>query len=370
MEARDLGDKGIQVTPPAFRVDITREVDLMEEVARLEGYDKIAVTYPSIKPPDEVDSSALALRDKASEIMAGLGFSEIITYSFISPDSADLLGAKGDNLLKSFVKLQNPLTIEQSVMRTSMLPGLLATVKENIAHGETDLKLFEWGKTFINSRSGELPHEKLSLAGIMTGLYNPKEWHSKARVVDFSDIKGAVEVLLRSLNIKDAAFKRQAEPGYRAGLSCSISFLESHIGNLGEVAPEVVKGYDLKAENVYIFEIDIEALLERLGEGSIKFEPFSNYPAVIRDLSIIVDKKTDSDLIRDIIKNQGEGMVESIRIFDLYEGEKIGPSKKAISFRIFYRSKEATLDGDLVNRLHESIIDRIREETGGTLSEG
>ena len=371
MEVSDLDDQRIQVKPPSFRVDISREVDLMEEVARLGGYDKIGITYPSIRSSEEPDLPSLTLYDKVSEVMVGLGFNEIITYSFISPDSADRLGAKSDSHLRAFVKIQNPLTIDQSVMRTSLVPGLLSVMKDNIAYGEKDLKLFEWGNIFIGNGSEGLPHEKILLAGIMTGFYRPKEWYDEARGVDFYDIKGAVELLLRSLGVKDVAFiKDKPETGYHPEFSCRIRVSGSYVGTLGRIDPVVIERYDIKTEGAYLFEIDIDALLEDIGNPSIKFEPFANYPAVIRDLSIIVDRKTESILIYDIIKREGKGLVESIKIFDLYEGEKMGPSKKTLSFRICYRSREGTLDGDIVNRLHETIIDRIREETGGTLSGG
>jgi len=371
MEVSNLDNHRIRVQPPSFRVDISREVDLMEEVARLGGYDKIKITYPSIKASEEPDLPSLTLYDKVSEIMVGLGFNEIITYSFISPDSADRLGAKMDSHLRSFVKIQNPLTIDQSVMRTSLLPGLLSVMKDNIAYGEKDLKLFEWGKIFIENGSDGLPYEKLSLAGIVTGLYRPKEWYDEERGVDFYDIKGAVELLLRALGLKDVAFMKEKPVNvYDPEFSCRISVSGSYVGSLGRIDPVVIERYDIKTEAAYLFEIDIEALLETIGNLSIKFEPFTNYPAVIRDLSIIADQKTESALIYDIIKREGKGLVESVKLFDLYEGEKMRPSKKTLSFRICYRSGEGTLDGDIVNRLHETIINRIREETGGTLSGG
>jgi phenylalanyl-tRNA synthetase beta chain len=368
MEVRDLDDNRLQVKPSTFRVDITREVDIVEEIARMEGYENIGVTYPSIKLSEEVESPTESIQEKMSWIMTGLGFSEIITYSFVSRDSADMLGAKADSRLRAFVELKNPLTIEQAVMRTSLLPGLLDTAKENIARGEKDLKLFEWGKIFLKNDPAPLPHEKPFLAGIMTGLYRPKEWYENARLTDFYDIKGVVEVLFRSLGIKEVRFEtNKPEPGYHARFSCGIFVADSYVGCLGQATSDVIERYDLKTESVYLFEVDIEALLENMSKTPIKFEPFSNYPAVIRDLSIIVDRKTDSGLICNIIQREGKNLVESVKVFDLYEGKKTGPEKKTLSFRIIYRSKEGTLDGDTVNSLHEKIIDILTQETGGSL---
>ncbi len=371
MTVEEKDEKTLRVAVPTFRVDITREVDLVEEVARLEGYDRIPVTYPIVRPSEKADPPEIALRDQVSEIMAGLGFSEIITYSFISPDSADLLGAEGDSRLRSFVTLQNPLSTEQSVMRTSLIPGLLGTVKENIAHGEADLKLFEWGNIFINRGPGELPSEEPCLAAIMTGLFNPETWHSRARKVDFYDIKGTVEVLLNSLGLKGVSFQGQKPaPGYHPELSCRILVSDSYLGNIGQIDPDVMGRYDIRAESAFLFEIDLSALLEGMGKRSVRFESFSRFPAVFRDLSIIVERETESRRIMEIIEMGGKGLVESISIFGLYEGPGIGQSEKALNFRVCYRSKEGTLDGKQVNRLHETIIKNIIRETGGRLREG
>lgn len=372
MVVHDRDDEVLRVIPPSFRVDITREIDLMEEAARLEGYDRIPVTFPTIRPLEGSNIPSLSLYDRVSEVMAGLGFSEIITYSFISPDSADLLGAEEESSLRSFVTLQNPLSIDQSVMRTSMMPGLLTTMKENIDRGETDLKLFEWGKIFISDDSRELPLEKFSLAAVMTGLYEPKRWHNSERPVDFFDLKGAVEVVLRTLGLPEATFKRlqEPEPGYHSEVSCAIYIADSLVGYLGQVDPKVMARYDIKAKSAYIVEMDMECVLENLKNASIQFKPYSKFPAVMRDLSIIVDRDIESARISDIIQRIGGDLVEAVILFDHYEGETIDPLKKAVSFRVHYRSKESTLDGKDVNLLHESIIAKIMEETGGKLREG
>lgn len=371
MDVNDLDDHHLQVKPPSFRVDITREVDLMEEVARLEGYDKIPVTTPFIRPSEEGENPELMLGDRLSSVMVGLGFSEIITYSFISPDSADMLGAGEKSPLRSFVKLRNPLTKEQSVMRTSMIPGLLTTIKYNITHGEADLKLFEWGKVFIENSEGDLPHEKLFLAAIMTGLYKRKEWYNKGRRVDFYDLKGAVEVLLKTLGLGETLFERvDAVPGYHPDISCGIFVSGSPVGFLGQVASGLMERYDMKADAAYLFELDIDAIQQKIQVGTRRFEPFTKFPAVFRDISLIVDQRVEGAKIQDIIKREGSELVEAVTIFDLYEDEKMDQSSKAISFKICYRSKDSTLDGRLVNQLHETIIRKIREETGGRLREG
>lgn len=371
MDVQDIDADRVLVKPPSFRVDIEREIDLIEEVARMHGYDNIPVTFPMMSSDSEADDPSIKLHDQSCAIMTGMGFSEIITYSFVSPDSADKLGAGEDSYLRSFVKLQNPLTVEQSVMRTSILPGLLDTIKENIDNGEQDLKFFEWGNVFIRRDSEPLPAEKIVLAGIMTGPYEQKAWHNTLRETDFFDIKGSVEVFLKSLGYKDAVFKRDGiVTGYDQDTSCGIYISGRCIGHVGRVAPEVMDRFDIKAKSAFIFEVDIDALAEKDLEPVIKYLPFSRFPAVKRDLTIIVDENTESSLIRDTINREGGNLVESVTVFDVYKGEKIGANRKTVSLRIMYRSREETLDGNRINKLHEKITKRIMNDTGGTLSEG
>jgi phenylalanyl-tRNA synthetase beta chain len=360
----------IRVTAPAFRVDITREIDLMEEVARLEGYDKILVTSPHIRPSDEGDMPGFILRDKAKEIMVGLGFAEIITYSFISPDSAEFLRAEKDSPLRSFVKLLNPLIIDQSVMRTSLVPGLLDGIRTNIHHGEKDLKLFEWGNVFIHSEKAELPEEEPFLASIMTGFSEQKGWYQEERSVDFYDVKGAVEAFLISLGVDGFLFKRDLiPPYYHPDFSSQIHFGDSVIGHVGQILPGVMKSYDLESVIAYLFEVDMKALLEKMPEKKA-FEPYARFPAVFRDISLIVERRVASAEVQKIIEGEAGGLIEAVKLYDLYEGGKLDPSEKALTFRICYRSKKGTLDGKEINRLHGAIINQIRQKTGGRLREG
>ena len=206
MEVEDLGENDLTVKPPSFRVDLQREVDLIEEVARLYGFDNIPVTYPSIRPSDEKEPPELQLRDSIRPIMTGLGFSEIITYSFISPDSIDRMGADKNSDLRAFTVIMNPLTADQSVLRTSLIPGLLGAVRTNFNHGERNLKLFEWGKLFFQKEKDKQPIEKLCLTAVMTGSYEGKKWYNQERQVDFYDIKGAAEVLLEEMGLSNLHF--------------------------------------------------------------------------------------------------------------------------------------------------------------------
>jgi phenylalanyl-tRNA synthetase beta chain len=369
LEVKPLEENVLRVKAPAFRVDITRDWDLMEEVARLEGYDKIPVTIPPIRPSEEKESPEMTTGDRIREIMVGLGFSEVISFSFIAPDSADFLGAEKDSPLRSFVTLLNPLTVDQSVMRTSLISGLLAAVKNNLSYGEIDLKLFEWGRVFIRKETGELPQERLVLSGLVMGLANPKEWFREERAADFYDAKGAAEALLKALGLRDLVFERgDTPPWYLKEAASVIRLSDERLGTVGELSPEVLKRFDVDAPKVFVFEIDGTVLVEKV-TGDRTFESLAKFPAGYRDLSIVAKRSLESARIQEIILREGRGLVESVSLFDLFEGGKIDPSEKALAFRICYRSRENTLDGKDINKLHENIIERIRKETGARLRE-
>ena len=369
MEVEAAAENTLRVKPPAFRVDITRDWDLMEEVARLEGYQKIPVTLPAVKPAEELDPPEVLLGKRVREVMVGMGFAEIISYSFIPPESADQLRAPHGSPLRSFVTLRNPLTNDQSVMRTSMIPGLMAALKTNFAHGEKDLRLFEWGRVFVAMGKGRLPDEKYALTTVMTGLATRKEWHCEERAVDFYDIKGALEGVLQDLGLSPLIFKRgEIPPYYRDDAAALVFSGGTLLGAVGEVSPEVLKAFGIDEAAVYAFELDGAVVLEH-PIRSVTFKPFTKFPAVLRDVSLVVRKDIESAEVKAIIEREGGGLVESVLLFDLYEGGKMGPLEKALAFRISYRSKEGTLDGRDINKLHERIINALGKETGARLRE-
>ncbi len=355
-----------QVVPPSYRVDIQREADLIEEVARMAGYQKIPVTTPSIRSSEAGEAREDLLRDQVREIMVGMGFTEVITYSFISPDAEVGLNTNRSDLL---VKILNPLTREQSVMRTSLVPGLLNTVKNNLARGEQGIKIFEWGKTFFKTQ-GELPDERYSMAACISGLHRPKTWFEKERHVDFYDLKGTVEVLLESLGIPSfRVVKGIDHPFYQYDISARILSGTHPIGDMGKVSLDLLNAYEIEEKETYLLELDIAALLEVLPE-SRRFKQLPKYPAVYRDMSLVLSKEVESAKVIEVIRDVGGELVEWVDIFDLYEGGKLAPNEKALAFRVCYRSHEGTLEGEFVNRLHESIIKAIERRTGGRLREG
>ena len=367
MAVKVVDQNQMEVRPPSFRVDIMREVDLIEEVARLIGYDNIPVTLPAVRSTEE-DTSELTLRDRIKTLLVGIGFLETITYSFISPQSADILGTQEQSYLRSFVKLLNPLSQDQSVMRTSLIPGLLSTVRLNSLRGQNDLKIFEWGKIYIKG-DGELPHEKQVLSAIITGMASTQEWYQIPRTVDFFDIKGIAENIFEELGIEEPKFERNGpKEGFDPTEYARIFSSSSEIGAIGKISKEAIEGYGLE-KDAYLLELDIDALSVFV-KWAKSFKPLAKFPLIRRDISLIVNRAIESAAILNIVQGLGIELIESVTLFDVYQGKQIDKKEKAISIRISYRSKERTLTDDEVNKIHEEIIEEIRRHTGGRLREG
>jgi phenylalanyl-tRNA synthetase beta chain len=348
----------LKVKVPSFRVDVSRPQDLMEEVARRHGYDNIPVTYPPIPAGGAKLTKPQSQRQRIRNLMAGLGFVETINYSFIHQASADRLRLPESDQRRRTVAILNPLTEDQAVMRSSLLPGLLETAQKNIAHQARMLKLYEIGNTFIEPQKDVLPLERELIAGLWTGERSANDWFGKSETCDFYDLKGVLEALLSSLKVVSAHFSMlaDAECFYtRPGACARILVNGSQVGLLGELHPQVGEAYDLK-QPVFVFEIDMEQLLSHIPE-SIQAQPIPKYPSTARDATLIVDNGLEARSIIDHVLQLHEPLVEQVRLFDLFTGRPIPSGRKSISLRITYRSSEKTLEDETINQLHKKITE-------------
>ena len=360
------------VTPPSFRVDVSRPVDLIEEVARLSGYNNIPVTFPKISSETSQNTikaeKRIDFRYKIKEIMTGFGFSEAINYSFINCLSCDRMKLCETDPARKTVNIINPITEDQSVLRTSLIPGLLETMHKNISRQNTDLKIFETGNIFFSKGSESLPEEKEMLAGLWTGLKNKSSWHTKEKKCGFFDIKGVVEGILDSLNIKNTFFTKIPDnlcDYIRPGFSAAIFANDIPIGRVGEVHPDVILNYNI-TQTAYIFEMDLKLVLSAMPEKT-DYVPVPKFPAISRDITIIVDNNVESADILLSVKNFKEDLVESLYLFDMFEGKSVPDGKKSISFRITYRSPFETLKDDYISQVHKIIADRLIKKFNAAL---
>ena len=361
-------DKRLTVVPPTFRVDISRPEDLMEEVARLSGYDNIPITFPMMPAAGRTPDHYLELRNRIKKLMNGFGFTEAVTYSFASELSGNHLRLKAKDARRSFIHILNPLTEDQTVMRTSLVPGLIEAAVYNIARQVKNLKLFEIGKIFIKSDRQDLPLEPEILAALWTGARNDVSWHSREIPCDFYDIKGAAEGLIHALKIDKLRFtKMPAEscdytrPGYTAQILAS----GLQVGLVGEIHPRVRSNFDLK-QTAYIFELELDKIISLIppATGS-RSSP--RFPAIYRDITVIVDRGIETQTVLEAVENIGENLVERLHLFDVFEGDPIAAGKKSVSFRVTYRSSTKTLEDDDVNDLHRAITDKLLKAFDATL---
>ncbi|MDR1068518.1 MAG: phenylalanine--tRNA ligase subunit beta [Clostridiales Family XIII bacterium] len=352
------GDGILDVTPHYARLDIKEEVDLIEEVGRIYGYDRLGVTLPRGAEAAQV-SESWRVRGIVRETLSGFGLAEIQTYSFVSPKGADNVRIPPDSAKRRFVKLINPLGEDTSVMRTELLPNLLDVLSTNHRKNNEDVCLFEVGNTFVSAEGEELPAERLSLA---IGGYG--------RDRDFFWLKGVTEALLAKLGINDARFEADNnEPSWHPGRCAKISGASPggaiKLGVAGQLHPDVLKAYDFDMPLVAA-EFDLDALIART-DLFREYSPLDKYPAVTRDIALVVDEAVTAAEIEDGIRAGGGDMLESIKLFDIYRGKQAGDGKKSLAFSLVYRAQDRTLTDEDVAAVHGAMLAGLAAKTGAVL---
>ena len=361
----------LRVTVPSFRVDVSRPEDLIEEVARLSGFDTIPTTFPRLPSGERPAARRIELRERIKTIMTGLGFTEVITYSFIHGRSCDRLMLPADDPRRQTVAVLNPLAEDQSVMRSSLVPGLLETLRYNIAQQTRRLKIFEIGKVFLQRPGVELPDEPEMVAGLWSGSRDPLSWHAKDTACDFYDLKGAVEGLLGALNLQavEVAQAPEAQCLYtRPGHSGRIMASGRPIGLIGELRSGVRTAFDLK-QTAFLFEMEVGELEAALSETRYRMQP-PKFPAVARDITLIVDRSLEARSVLAAVDAMELDLFESIQLFDVFTGDPVPAGKRSLSFRLTYRSAERTLEDQEVNALHQFVTQRLLAAFQATLSGG
>ncbi|GAB4174473.1 MAG: phenylalanine--tRNA ligase subunit beta [Geothermobacteraceae bacterium] len=352
---------------PSFRPDLEREIDLIEEVARLAGYDTIPVTMPVSRLIDNEAREHKKFVDRARNCMVGQGFNEIVSYSFISPEAWDQLGLSAGDPRRQVIRLLNPLTEEQSVMRTTLVPSMLQTVAGNLAYRSHDLRLFELRPVFLPATGGEEEHQepwRLSLA--LSGRRSPLGWASEEQAVDFFDLKGACELLFGHLGIEGVSWQADAgEPWLHPGKSARLLAGEVQVGVAGELHPEIQSRLDLE-QTVYVAEIDIEQL-GGLPRPGVRFSKLSRFPDTFRDSAILVDDDLGAEQVLEVVRQASPKFAEDVVLFDLYRGKGVPEGKKSLAFRVRYRSFDQTLTDEQITRAHDKIIRRLEKEFGARI---
>jgi len=366
LETKSEGPDSLRVVPPTFRVDLLREIDLIEEVARLHGYHRIPVTLPSGRVAPEKKTNLQRAAERARNLLTSFGLWEVINYSFISPQMLlDLQIPPGDKKARA-LRIQNPLSEDQSIMRTSLIPGLLQTARSNIHRQNLNLKFFELGKVFFARERKDLPEEVEFLSGILSGAREEESWAKPRAECDFFDLKGILEGLLEGLGIFDFQFLPDPQiPFFHPGKACRVEAQGEVLGIMGEIHWKVQEIFDLR-QRVYLFELDFQKLCGRM-TTSKSFFPLPRFPAVTRDLAIVVEEEIPAgDLLRTLWE-ANPGLIKEIKLFDLYRGSPVPAGKKSLAFRLVYQGEDRTLTDREVNEIHQKLIQRLVEKHGGLL---
>lgn len=355
-------EDSIRYLIPSYRQDITREIDLIEEVARLYGYNNIPLTLPKSEMSPEQKTPLQALHDTVVDQAAALGLREIVSYSFINPQSFDKLNLPEEHPWRQVVRIANPLTEEQSVMRTSLLPGLLGTAERNFSRRQTALSLFEVGRVFIPAPSEPLPQEKLQLGLLISGQFKPG-WSWPVQELDFYHIKGIMEHLIEQVLGTDFSFRPiTGKPYLHPGRGAEILYRDQVIGELGELHPDVQENYGF-TQRVYIGYLDLETIVA-LDKKEVRFTPIPRFPSVDRHMAVLLPEEVSSDKVIQIIRELGGSLVVGYELFDVYRGPQIPAGWKSLAYGITYQDAERTLTDEEVNHLHEKIKEAIKEQLG------
>ncbi len=362
LEFEPMGDETPEVLVPTFRPDITREMDLIEEIARIEGYDKIPTADRNIGPLFTHLAEDDILRQALRQIMTAQGYDEIYGSGMADPR---LLGVVSG--FQPAVKILNPIAEEMSVLQNSLIYSLLRAAAHNFAHRNLDIRLFELGKVFHPAAQGAPPVETEQLGIIVSGS-SEMHWFAKERKYDFFDLKGALEGILAAVPLEEIEFQPDNTVPFEAGISFSLRIGGKEVGKAGEIAADILRIFDIK-QTGYVAVLDFEALLE-YRKPAAEYEPLPKYPSAPRDVALIVDESVKVADLMQGIKTTGGKLLEKVVLFDLYRGKQIGDGKKSLAFALTFRSNERSLESKEVSDIYDKITDYLKNQFKAEIREG
>ena len=349
----------IEALVPTWRDDVTVMPDIAEEIARIVSYDNIAPTIPVAILSSGGMTPKKALTKEVTHYLAHAGLSQIITFSFMHKDGlTNMMLPEGDNRYTA-IPILNPISEEFPYMRTTLVPAVIEAAKRNIAQQNKDLWLFETANVYEPKALPltEVPHERPMACGIMMGKVTEAAWNQAQRDTDFYDVKGVVDGLLAKLGLTQYDIQPSSESYYHPGVSAHYTVNGVTIANYGELHPQVVKNFDLSGK-VYMFEIDLEAVLSII-VPPFRYQSFSKFPGTSRDLAIVAPVSVTSGDIVALIKEHGGEYLESVSIFDVYEGEHIEAGYRSLAYNLQFRSMEGTLNDEDIDGAIQAIIDAL-----------
>ena len=357
-------DADLLVIVPTFRPDLVREIDLIEEVLRVWGMDRVETTLPAGRGRVGELTGDQRLRERIGATLRAAGLNETMTYSFADPaDTARLRDECPEGEVA--VELLNPISGEQAFLRRSLLPGLLRSVVYNQRRGVTDVHLYEIGSTFRTAVGRKQPKERGSVAGVLAGAWHRPAWNDPATPLGFFDGKGIIEALIEDLGLAKFRVRASDSPTLQPGRSAQIVVGGEVIGWLGEVHPLVLDAFGAKAP-VTAFELELAPLLR----GAADTKPFKDvprFPAIELDVAIVVTEQVTAEEVERAIRSAGGKLLDSARLFDVYRGTGVESGRKSMAFELAYRATDRTLTAEEIDSVHERLVRKVCKAVGGEL---
>ena len=359
LEAKGSSRDAITAKVPSFRYDLEAEVDLIEEISRIYGYDRIPQTIPAVVEQPVRVPSTIVVSDKIREALTGFGLDEIMTYSLLGRKSLAAAGVGTGDV----VEIQNPLSSEQEVMRPTLIPGMLNAIRWNINRKNKDLRFFELGKVYVKRHDGTFS-EHLCLSIGLAGQASAG-WLEGARQESFFDVKGMAESLLAELGISGVSFKPAQSPFLSTGAAASLEVGGKIIGILGQVKASVLDEFDIK-EKVFTLEVSVEELFSRASLEKT-FSEIPRHPSVVRDISLIADATVHNEDLLSTVRDAGSPLLKDAQLIDRYIGKQIPDGKVSLTYRIEYQDPTRTLEDKDITPVHAKILQELERRFGAKL---
>ncbi|CEH35757.1 phenylalanine--tRNA ligase subunit beta [Romboutsia lituseburensis] len=343
----------LELEVPSFRLDITEDADILEEIARIYGYENIPAADLEGNATAGVKTENQKFMDKIKENSIACGLNEILTYSFVSPRGVDKINLPENDEKRSFVKIMNPLGEETSVMRTTLIPNMLNVLATNVSHKVEEAYAFECGNTFTPQNGLPVETKKYCI-----GMYGKE--------VDFFSLKGIVETILNNVGLKGYEIESETTNStFHPGRCAKVVYNNICVGTFGELHPDVIENYNL-GQRVYVAEINADLVFENITLVK-RYSALPKYPSTSRDIALIVKDEVFVKQIEDIIKANASDILESYKLFDVYKGSQIEEGHKSIAYSITYRSAEKTLTDEDVAKVHDKILSELSEKLNANL---
>jgi phenylalanyl-tRNA synthetase beta chain len=358
----DGGKPALEVGVPSYRLDVSIAADLIEEIARVHGYEAIPLTLINDVLPPQRSQPLLEGLERIRDILVGCGLSEVISYALTSLDSINRAQVDGPPANPAdYLRLANPISQEREFLRQSLIPSMLEILRTNSRYYERML-LFEVGKVYLPQPGEELPLEQRRLAIALTGTVQPASWHQGENppMLGFTHLKGVLDTLAQRLNVPGLRVTPAAHPTLSPGRTAALELHEAALGMAGEVHPQVGERFDLHGQPVAILELNLDLLLAH--RQPRRYQPISRFPAVLEDIALVVDADTPAQAVEEAIRAAGGALLRRVELFDLYQGEPIPPGKKSLAYALTFQAEDRSLTDEEIRTIYQ----RIQQHTAAT----